>query len=166
MFERFVEDIAFEPMSGCWLWIGQRLSDRHGGPSYGRIAQDSKRVPAHRLFYITERGPIPEGMVLDHLCLMPCCVNPFHLEIVTDAENKRREIMRRKREQTHCKRGHEFTPENTRVFGNNQRECRQCARDRASAFHAARRAEHPPHSDACNCAKCNPHETEDPSNEA
>jgi hypothetical protein len=47
-------------------------------------------VPAHRLFYEERYGPIPEGHQLDHLCRQPACVNPAHLEPVTQTENIRR----------------------------------------------------------------------------
>ena len=66
---------------------------------------------AHRGVYTLLAGPIPEGMELDHLCRVPACVNPDHLEIVTHKENmKRGEIKggdRWVRSKT-CKLGHDF----------------------------------------------------------
>lgn len=83
----------------------------------------------------TWRGPIPAGLTLDHLCRVRACVNPAHLEPVTLAENKRRgeSPAARKARQTHCMRGHEFTPENTIRRKDRRgrgiltgRECRVC----------------------------------------
>jgi hypothetical protein len=66
----------------CWTWI--RSKDSHG---YGAIRRDGKAYRAHRYFYEMHRGAIPEGMQLDHLCRNPDCVNPDHLEPVTNREN-------------------------------------------------------------------------------
>lgn len=66
----------------CFIW--QRHLDENG---YGRA---SRRTLAHRLYYERARGPVPEGLELDHLCRVPACVNPDHLEPVTHVENIRR----------------------------------------------------------------------------
>lgn len=113
---------------GCWNWTG-RL-DAWG---YGRLG----RRGAHRASYIERVGPIPEGLVLDHLCNNPRCINPDHLEPVTDAENHRRKAER----QTHCKHGHEFTPENTYIAPSGSRHCRACNRVRVAAYSARKKAE-------------------------
>ena len=75
-----------EPIdSGCWMWIGSK-----GADGYGHISWHHKRHRTHRLVYTMLRGPIPEELVLDHLCRVPLCVNPDHLEPVTRGENVRR----------------------------------------------------------------------------
>jgi len=110
--------------SGCWLWTGPVDSNgygRHGAPL------------AHRLMYTAMVGPIPNNMELDHLCRIPRCVNPAHLEPVTHAENIRRgdvgKVNRaRQKALTVCKRGHAFTTENTRIDRRGQRSCRECSR--------------------------------------
>lgn len=72
--------------TACWIW--QRFIDRDG------YARANVRGPgsnmAHRQYYEREKGPIPDGLHLDHLCRVRCCVNPDHLEPVTNAENQRR----------------------------------------------------------------------------
>lgn len=78
-------DYIVDDATGCWNW--QLSLDHHG---YGMAYIDGKRIGAHRLIYQRERGPIPDGMPLDHLCRNPRCVNPGHLEPVTQAENVQR----------------------------------------------------------------------------
>jgi hypothetical protein len=74
-----------EDENGCWIWQGRK--DRLG---YCRLWVDGALRLAHRHVYERERGPIPAGLDLDHLCRVPSCVNPAHLEPVTHAENVRR----------------------------------------------------------------------------
>lgn len=86
-------------------------------------------------------GPIPEGMQLDHLCRVRHCVNPAHLEVVTQQENMRRVAVLT----THCPRGHEYNEENTYVYTHHEhgwtmRFCRVCGRDKAREKRAARNA--------------------------
>jgi hypothetical protein len=92
---------------------------------YGR---NGPNVSIHRYIYELFSGPIPVGLVLDHLCRVRHCVNPEHLEPVTIAENVRRGL--KGRMVTHCPKGHEYTPENTYTY--NRRECRRCKIDRIS----------------------------------
>lgn len=74
-----------DSVTGCWVW--QHYKDRKG---YGVIKRNGRNRQAHCHFYELLRGKIPEGMQLDHLCRNTSCVNPDHLEIVTNAENTRR----------------------------------------------------------------------------
>lgn len=108
----------------CWIWTGAR---RHG---YGVFEQHGKTRPTHRVVYESLVGPIPDGLQLDHLCRTPSCVNPDHLEPVTGRVNTLRSPLGAgaRARRTHCPQGHEYTPENTRVSGRNQRNCRACAR--------------------------------------
>lgn len=78
-----VKDQGFA--SKCWLWKG--AVDKNGR---GRKQINGKHMRAYRALYEQLRGPIPAGLTLDHLCRVPLCVNPDHLEPVTQAENNRR----------------------------------------------------------------------------
>lgn len=123
-FERHYEP---EPNSGCWLWTGSR-----DGTGYGQIRiTKGTMVQAHRLSYAMHRGPIPVGLVIDHLCRVHCCVNPAHLEVVTPQENTLRGIgpAAMKAAQTHCRRGHAFSEENTYLVLTGGRNCRRCHAD-------------------------------------
>lgn len=120
----------------CWVWTGPKR-----GVGYGVISVDSKPKAVHRFAYELLVGPIPEGLVLDHLCRNRLCVRPEHLEAVTQQVNILRgvgytAVAARK---THCKRGHEYTPENT-VKATNGRWCRECRKAWARADAAKRRA--------------------------
>jgi hypothetical protein len=106
----------------CWIWLG--LTDRDGYATRG----DRKQL--HRWFYRFLVGEIVPGMEIDHLCRVRNCLNPDHLEPVTQAENKRRQGAAL----THCKSGHLFDEENTIVRSNGTRNCRACARIHARNY--------------------------------
>lgn len=131
--ERFWKKVVGrEDPDGCWLWTAGTWGTTQ---KCGRFRDGEKSVVAHRWAYEQAKGPIPEGLVIDHLCRTPLCVNPAHLEAVTNRENVLRGVgyTAEKARQTHCIHGHEFTPENTRYSPSrpNSRECLTCKRQRA-----------------------------------
>jgi hypothetical protein len=123
--QRFWDKVA--KTDGCWLWMA--CIDR----GYGQFGIDGNVRRAHRVAYELLVGPIPEGLVLDHLCRNPACVNPAHLEPVTLGENVMRgeTISAVNAAKTHCLRGHPFDEENTYgQRGGKGRGCRTCRRER------------------------------------
>lgn len=129
-FFAFVEDGPIEQhmSTPCWLWMSNT-----NALGYGRfsVVRDGTRrmIAAHRWAYERFVGPIPDGLVLDHLCLVKNCVNPNHLEAVTQPENARRAprnattVNLRK---THCPEGHPFSGPNLYVSPRGWRYCRKC----------------------------------------
>ena len=125
----------------CWPWSGRRGSRGYGRFTTTSRTRKSQVFAAHRLVYAALKGPIPDGMQLDHLCRNRMCVNPSHLEPVTARENTRRGISvpgvnSRK---THCIRGHSFSEANTRLRANGSRQCRTCDRLHAAANYIPRK---------------------------
>lgn len=116
--------------NGCWNW--NRFVDHNG---YGSFRIKGNTRTAHRVIWELLRGKVPEGLVLDHLCRNRKCVNPEHLEVVTQRENCMRGLIGGK---THCKNGHLFDEENTLISqGEKQytrRNCKSCDRIRKRAY--------------------------------
>lgn len=124
--------------AGCWRWSGAT-----DGKGYGKIGNKMVRnspMFAHRVAYEALVGPIPDGLVMDHLCRVCCCVNPVHLEPVTQRENLLRGIGHAavNASKAACHRGHEFTDENTyKYIGSDKtwhRRCRACQRERSLRY--------------------------------
>lgn len=112
----------------CWVWTASL-----GAGGYGKIWATKKAFvwTAHRLSYDIAFGlPSDPTLVLDHLCRNRRCVNPGHLEAVTQRMNTLRgsSPSARQARQSHCKNGHEFTPENTYRWRGQplMRKCRIC----------------------------------------
>lgn len=119
-----------EPTKGCFLWNG------HTGPKgYGVVFAAGTRKLAHRLALELSLGrPIRLGMLSIHSCDTPGCVNPSHLREGTYADNAQDRLERGSyfgATRWRCARGHEFSPENTRVVvarDGKHRRCRECER--------------------------------------
>lgn len=126
--DRLMSHLIVDPSSGCWMWTGS-CSPR----GYGWFWLEGRNRRAHCASYELFRGEIPKGLVLDHLCRITGCVNPWHLEAVTTAENIRRgDTGKWQSERTHCPQGHPRNKENTKVY-NGKSHCAVCGRaqDRA-----------------------------------
>lgn len=120
--ERVWKFIKFpKNLNECWIW--KSVLNNKG---YGVFGFDSKKYKAHRFMYEYLIGEIPKELVTDHLCRNRKCVNPEHLEFVTDKVNINRGIGNRQKEKTHCPFGHKYTEENT-YHHNNARTCRKCS---------------------------------------
>ena len=133
--ERFFAKVAQD--GDCWRWIG--AIGRHG---YGNFLAEGQYLRAHCWAYEHLRADIPDGLVIDHLCRNQWCVNPWHLEPVTQAVNVQRgDSAEARRAQCaairRCRNGHEFIPENTYVDKRGWRSCVTCRRS-AQARYVAR----------------------------
>jgi hypothetical protein len=122
--------------TGCWEWQG--YLNNHGYGRHTFKAGDS--YFAHRVSYTRHKGPIPDGLVLDHLCRNPRCINPEHLEAVTDQINVLRGMAPGAKAQRRdaCLRGHLYA-EYGKVW-NVRRYCTACGAINLAAY-KARQAE-------------------------
>lgn len=132
--DKLAARMKIDAETGCWLWQGASRNN------YGTIWVDGRCLTSHRVAYELLVGPVPDGMDVDHVCHsedLTCqggatcrhrlCFNPDHLEPVTRRENAHRG--RGLHGQTHCKYGHELTPENTYAIMEGRwvrRRCRIC----------------------------------------
>lgn len=118
----------------CWIWQG-KLKD-----GYGRIRVHGVIMRAHRYAFELYRGAIPKDRPdLDHLCRQRDCVNPDHLEPVTNEINTMRgesfaAVNARKKA---CPAGHPYSLLNTYVDGRGKRYCKTCARERRASKRSA-----------------------------
>lgn len=148
--ERRLTAVIGEP-GECWHWRW-----RTNVSGYGTLMIKGVEHFAHRLAYERWNGPIPEGLVIDHVCHnadLSCnldsqcphrsCCNPAHLEAVTSATNSLRghTLAAANAAKTHCKRGHEFTPENTYRPPSGGRFCRICTSHKCREWKRKKRAE-------------------------
>jgi hypothetical protein len=121
----------------CWLWTAAKNNNGYGTFTLFLEGQRRKVLP-HRWLYELVKGPIPPGLEVDHLCNTRACLRPSHLRPATHRENTLRgnSVSAQMARKTHCKHGHEFTPENT-VQEAAGRRCRACRLNRQRAkYHA------------------------------
>lgn len=116
-------ELRVDKTDTCWNWTGARR------PPYGVVTIKGKAHGIHRVFYEHYIGKIEQGMVIDHLCRNTLCVNPEHLEQVTNSENAKRAIPYRTKphhQKTVCKYGHELNEGNLYYSKQGVRRCKTC----------------------------------------
>ncbi|MFE6920380.1 HNH endonuclease [Nocardia sp. NPDC057663] len=120
---------AYGVFDDCLVWTGPKNPQGYGKLYVGvpGMKRRGKTYLAHRLAYILAYGPDSvTNLSVDHLCYVPLCCNPNHLEAVTLEENVRRAGER----VTHCPKGHEYSGGNVDSNEHGHRRCRQCNTDR------------------------------------
>lgn len=122
------------PATDCIVWTGAQNSKGYGCFAINRVSQ-----LAHRVAWEAARGPVPEGMTLDHLCRVRSCVNVDHLEVVSNRENVRRAKALKVGDV--CSRGHLIATEaDIYIRSRGGQECRTCRREAGARNRALRAA--------------------------
>jgi HNH endonuclease len=138
--ERLLAKVRIDPITGCWIWIASRKPE-----GYGQFMMQDEEgrwhcVQAHRISYELFKGPIPDGLTLDHMCHDPplcpggneCphrpCINPNHLEPASHQQNIARGGSPAAKANRFgvCRNGHPRTAENTLVLKGGGKTCKIC----------------------------------------
>ncbi len=108
----------------CHIFKGAKY-----GNGYGAIGIARKTRLVHRYVWEQANGPIPKGLMIDHMCRTRACCNVLHLRVVTAKVNAT-ENTSKQYPATHCPAGHEYTPENTFRTKRGYGICLTCRRKR------------------------------------
>lgn len=131
--DRFWEKVRQD--GACWVWTGALQPGGYGYFSVG----EGRYTGAHRWAYEFLVAPIPDGLVIDHLCRNRKCVNPYHLEPVPQRVNVARGIGVGRPRMSTCRKGHDLTPENVETRKGGGRRCITCRRARENECKRNRR---------------------------
>lgn len=135
--KRFMNKVRVCDDTGCWLWTAGL---HYKG--YAKFRDDTgRKVFAHRWAYEWFRGRIPDGLQIDHLCRVRHCVNPYHMEPVTNAENQRRGLKNQNGGKTHCDHGHLLAGENLHITPKGHRRCLECNRQQCREYYHRKKKE-------------------------
>lgn len=120
--QRFLSKVKI--IGFCWEWQASKTL------GYGMFSIKHKVIGAHRFIYEYYFNRMDSNLQIDHLCRNRACVNPFHLELVTQKINLLRGfgISAINARKTHCPQGHEYSEENTWISKKNHRFCKICAK--------------------------------------
>ena len=129
--DRFMRKV--HKTDSCWLWAGGLAN---GG--YGLCCVNYRNYNAHKASYLLHFGmdSVPDGHDVHHLCGVPLCVNPDHLEVMEHVAHMQHS-QEEKKSKTHCPHGHAYEGANLYVAPNGTRKCKTC---RKARFQAGREA--------------------------
>lgn len=134
---RFWSYVDKRSTDACWPWLRATPA-----PGYGEFSGGGTRVKAHRASFYINIGPIPDGMVIDHVCRNRACVNPAHLRAVdhrTNSIENSTSFAARNAQKTHCPKWHVLAGSNL-VPSQKTRKCRICLNERQVLRNRRRRA--------------------------
>jgi len=138
--DRFMDKVDVTTQNDCLLWTGKNVR------GHGQFSFNGKYVYAHRFIWEWCEGKIPDGLVIDHTCRNPSCVNTSHLRVVSIKQNALENSVSPpalNNAKTHCLNGHLLDDSNTYTTRLGARGCRECRRRRSREW----RALHPGYAD-------------------
>jgi len=131
---RAFRKVVVQP-SGCWIFMGATSE------GYGQVGVEGRLKRVHRLAYEFARGEIPAGLVIDHICRVRACANPWHLRAVSARDNLLADgsltIVKRNADKRRCPSGHSFDATNTYLRPDGKRVCRTCKNEQQRARRSA-----------------------------
>lgn len=134
--QRLMEKVEMIPFHPCWEWIASKRPSGYGQMTTddNRLTTEKRPITASRISFVLFVGPIPPGMLVCHSCDNPGCVRPQHLFLGTNWDNAQDRIKKGRKAgpkiKSQCKRGHQFTSDNTYIDTTGAQQCRTCNKAR------------------------------------